>query len=399
MRPIAILTAALLAAPFLSAQGARLGVTLQPADGGVVIAEVQDGTAAALTGLAAGDRILAFDGHKVESLDDLVQAVRRHSPGDVVSIELRRDGEVLARLLVLGRGEAAGPGDAPFLGVMLRNPAEGRGVEVVRVLPESAAHVLGLRKGDVILALDGQPVPDTDALGAALAGLRAGDVVSLTARREGEVLRLRGILGRRPADLEEEEEPEALEEFGHHEEADEAAHPGPPHTGAWHPNLEAALTAARHSGKPVLVDFSATWCGPCQALGREVLHNEDHAGLIARFEAVQVDVDEKPEVAKEYGVRSIPDVRILDAKGQEIDRFVGYSGAEATVQRLQEVLEKAGTRRAEADRAAAGAKAQQQARQAEIRARRARIETRIRELQKEIQELRRELEELRRLQP
>ena len=71
---------------------------------------------------------------------------------------------------------------------------------------------------------------------------------------------------------------------------------------------------------PVLVDFSAVWCGPCRAI-------EPHVEAIAselqgKAKVVTVDVDEHSDVASKYGIMSIPALLVFK-NGQEVDRLVG----------------------------------------------------------------------------
>ena len=71
-----------------------------------------------------------------------------------------------------------------------------------------------------------------------------------------------------------------------------------------------------------VIDFNATWCGPCKAFAPifEAVGDE-YAGKI-KFESV--DVDENPELAEKYDVQSIPMVVLLDKDGNVIDSYIGF---------------------------------------------------------------------------
>lgn len=78
------------------------------------------------------------------------------------------------------------------------------------------------------------------------------------------------------------------------------------------------------SSGTVLVDFFATWCGPCKMLGTvlEQLKEDRTDGKI-----VKIDVDECSELAKNYGVMSVPTM-ILFENGKMIDKKIGFMSKE-----------------------------------------------------------------------
>ena len=67
------------------------------------------------------------------------------------------------------------------------------------------------------------------------------------------------------------------------------------------------------SDKPVLLDFFATWCGPCRMIAPFI---EQIAEEHPEYVVAKIDVDEEPELAQEFGVQSIPTLVVL--KGGEV---------------------------------------------------------------------------------
>lgn len=80
------------------------------------------------------------------------------------------------------------------------------------------------------------------------------------------------------------------------------------------------------SGKPVLVDFWATWCAPCRMLEPTVDAVAEKYAAYARV--VKVNVDDNPSISQRYGIKGIPTL-ILFKAGKEEERVVGATSKEA----------------------------------------------------------------------
>lgn len=74
------------------------------------------------------------------------------------------------------------------------------------------------------------------------------------------------------------------------------------------------------SNKEVVVDFFATWCGPCRMLGPVI---EELSSEISDIEFLKVDVDEFPEIAQQFGVMNIPTI-IVFKDNKQVNKHVGY---------------------------------------------------------------------------
>uniref|UniRef100_A0A1J3H7F8 Thioredoxin Y1, chloroplastic n=2 Tax=Noccaea caerulescens TaxID=107243 RepID=A0A1J3H7F8_NOCCA len=90
------------------------------------------------------------------------------------------------------------------------------------------------------------------------------------------------------------------------------------------------------SDKPVLVDFYATWCGPCQFM--VPILSEVGATLKDKIQVVKIDTEKYPIIASKYKIEALPTF-ILFKDGEPCDRFEGALTAKQLVQRIEDSLE------------------------------------------------------------
>jgi thiol:disulfide interchange protein len=107
-------------------------------------------------------------------------------------------------------------------------------------------------------------------------------------------------------------------------------------------SYRSALSEAKKTGKPILAVFSASWCGPCQMMKKNVYPTEAIKPYHDKFVWAYLDADDKDneKAMKEFGVNGIPHIQFLSSDGKPVDKQVGASGADSFAKTLDGVLAK-----------------------------------------------------------
>jgi S1-C subfamily serine protease len=225
----------------IESQGAMLGITMQEltdelregldikADGGVLVSSVIEGSAAEKAGIEEGDIIVEFDGKEVDSPEDLRKMIGDREVGDEVKVKLVRDGKSKTFDVALGdwedhpdialfnngerfsialpdfdddvRGMIASLNTRP-LGIRAHEMdddlsdyfgvKEDEGVLVLDVVKESTAEGLGVKSGDVVVAIGDDKVKNIHDIREAMDDKETGDDINVTVLRKKKKVELKG---------------------------------------------------------------------------------------------------------------------------------------------------------------------------------------------------------------
>ncbi|MGO4912819.1 thioredoxin family protein [Leeuwenhoekiella sp. W20_SRS_FM14] len=103
----------------------------------------------------------------------------------------------------------------------------------------------------------------------------------------------------------------------------------------WLHSLEDAQKLALGQNKLILVDFWASWCGPCLKMDKDSWSDPEVQSLMEAFIPVKIDFDRQKNLARSYQVNAIPDFFIMDGNGAVIYHHKGYLNAFGLIQELK----------------------------------------------------------------
>lgn len=161
-----------------------IGIYAGHAENGVGISSTADGGGAAAAGLEAGDVITAINGNALQDLHDLQRELSKYEGGQAVAVTYLRNGQSREASVTLKAKPNIRP-DRPLIGIYPESN-NGRGIRVDDITAGGGAVAAGIRSGDVITHLNGQPISGMTDLKAELSKYEGGDQVKVDFLRNGQ---------------------------------------------------------------------------------------------------------------------------------------------------------------------------------------------------------------------
>jgi thiol:disulfide interchange protein DsbD len=113
----------------------------------------------------------------------------------------------------------------------------------------------------------------------------------------------------------------------------------------WLEDLDTALLTARELRKPLMIDFTATWCPPCRKMEKSTFSNEEVIRRARSFVTLRIDVDKQRDIAvryngnaRKYGGVGIPNILFMTAGEERLRHIIGYYDPDSLVAVMDSVL-------------------------------------------------------------
>jgi thiol:disulfide interchange protein DsbD len=113
----------------------------------------------------------------------------------------------------------------------------------------------------------------------------------------------------------------------------------------WLTSLDEAMVLAQEQNKPLMIDFMAEWCPPCQRMEKTTFNQPDVIEKTKSFVTLRIDVDEQAEIAnkyngnaEKYGGIGIPNILFMTHEEIRLKHIIGYQAPEALIAVMDSVL-------------------------------------------------------------
>lgn len=104
----------------------------------------------------------------------------------------------------------------------------------------------------------------------------------------------------------------------------------------WFTSLDAAITESKKTGKPIMADFYADWCPPCQLMKNGTFPDAKVIAESQNWVMLKVDTEKQPELAARYRISSLPTMAVLNSEGKPVTGAMGYLSAADLVKMMRE---------------------------------------------------------------
>jgi S1-C subfamily serine protease len=187
-----------------------------PNSEGSLITEILIGGAADKAGLQPFDYVYGIDDERTDDDDDLTDLLGRYEAGEQATIHLIRRGKDMAVDVVFGRRSDSSrwkrsDAERAFLGISHEDSDKDEPGVTVDVIRSTTASSLGLKDGDVILAINDFPIIDWSDITTAINMMAAGDAISIDYERAGRIQKARGIIQSHERTAREQEREQVVE--------------------------------------------------------------------------------------------------------------------------------------------------------------------------------------------